>query len=194
MYPFGHSQISMSGDDNGYQNQFLFYEKRRISKLLADDIAVTDGEFYYIWNDLFRDWFPSPDGWAVYQEKYVKVSPAFRVAVTVAANGESIQDGDFDRAVGRKLVLVGVVKSSLRWTTKGQEDVLMELERAMRETQSETGVSIVWGIAAIGFRWIAFKLEGQTRVEQQTNWSSDVLSVDSWQTMRDLVGTIKHSV
>lgn len=184
----------MSNDSNGYQQGVPRWEQRRLSKLLELGVAVTDGEFYYLWNDLLREWFPSPNGWAVYQEKFVEVSPAFRVAVTIDASGVSIQNGDFDRAEGRKLVLVGVVKSSVRWSEEGKEDVLKELEVAMSDCRSETGVSVVWGIAGIGFHWVALRQDGVTRPQIVTDWRNDVLSLDSWQAMKDLTETIKQSI
>ncbi|KAG8894822.1 hypothetical protein FRC01_012724, partial [Tulasnella sp. 417] len=122
-------------------------------------------EFYYVWNDLFREWFDSLYGWNVMQEQYADVSPSFKVAVAVDKSGASVQDGDYDRVAGRKLVLVAVVKSSLDWTSEGQEGGVKELEIAMRAVLSESRVPVVWGIAAIGFNWIALKQEGERRAD-----------------------------
>ncbi|KAG8948573.1 hypothetical protein FRC04_009475 [Tulasnella sp. 424] len=184
----------MSTDSNGYQQGAPRWEQGRLSKLLELGVAVTDGEFYHLWNYLLRDWFPIPNGWAVYQERLVESSPAFRVAVTIDANGVSIQDGGFNRAVGMKLALVGVVKSSVRWNEEGKEAVLKELEAAMSDCRLESGVSVVWGIAGIGFHWVALRQEDATRPQIVADWRSDVLSLDSWQAMKHLTETIKQSI
>ncbi|KAG8924892.1 hypothetical protein FRC01_010925 [Tulasnella sp. 417] len=147
-----------------------------------------------MWNEVLRQWFSDSFGWIVSQERYADVSPAFRVAVVVDESGTSIQDGTYDRAVESKLVALAVVKSPLQWTGEGQRDAVKELETAMKALLSESGVSVVWGIAAIGFNWIMLKQEGPLRAEQLTSWSDDVLSLDSWRAMRDLTDTIKRSV
>ncbi|KAG9049997.1 hypothetical protein FS837_008177 [Tulasnella sp. UAMH 9824] len=165
-----------------------------ISQLLEQGIEVWDGDFYHMWSAIFRAWFNSSLGWTVLQERYVETIPSFRVEVAIDANGVSIQDGEFDRAVQSKLALVVVVRSELKWTEQGQKNILEELETAMRETLLESGIPVVWRIAAIGFHWIAFSQEGPARAERLTEWRNDILSPGSWQAMRDLFDTIKRSI
>ncbi|KAG8900926.1 hypothetical protein FRC00_010128, partial [Tulasnella sp. 408] len=126
-----------------------------------------------MWNAILRAWLDPSLGWRVLQQRYAENIPSFRVKVPIDANGTSIQDGDFERAVREKPVLVTVVRSELKWTAQGQENTLEVLEAAMRETLSESKVPVIWGIAAIGFRWIAFKQEGLARAERLIEWRSD---------------------
>ncbi|KAG8894808.1 hypothetical protein FRC01_012730 [Tulasnella sp. 417] len=81
----------------GYRNCPLQFEQRIISQLLDQGTPVEHWEFYYMWNDLFREWFDSLYGWIVMQEQYADVSPSFKVAVAVDKSGASVQDGDYDR-------------------------------------------------------------------------------------------------
>lgn len=184
----------MAEDFDEHIREHISFECRMISRLHEQGIEVWDGDFYHMWSAIFRAWFDSSLGWTVLQERYVEKIPSFRVEVAIDANGVSIQDGDFERAVRSKLALVAVVRSELKWTEQGQENILEELETAMRETLLESGVAVVWGIAAIGFHWIAFRQEGLARAERLTEWRSDVTSLDSRQAMRDLLDTIKQSV
>ncbi|KAG8929595.1 hypothetical protein FRC01_004089, partial [Tulasnella sp. 417] len=188
--------ISMSKvtQDCQYEDCFIYLEQKRISRLLEQGIVVGEWEYYYMWNHLLREWFPFPRGWMVYQEAELEVSPSFRVKVVLDTSGASVQDGDFNWAVGSKPVLVAVVRSALKWTDAGRENILNELKTAMREALSESQVSVVWGIAALGFRWIAFKKEGLAGAERLFDWRGDVLSPDSWRAMRDLADTMKQSV
>lgn len=184
----------MSEDFNEHIRWCISVERRRISRLLEEGIAVGDGDFYFMWNNIFRGWFDTSLGWTVSQERYVEDIPSFKVKATMDSNDISIQDGDWDRAVRSKLVLVAVVRSELKWSDQGQENILEELETAMRETLSASGVPVVWGIAAIGYHWIAFKQEGLASAERLTEWRSDILSPDSRQAMRDLSNAIKQLV
>ncbi|KAG8924893.1 hypothetical protein FRC01_010926, partial [Tulasnella sp. 417] len=189
-------QISMSKvtQDRQYEDWFVYYEQERISQLLERGVVVGEGEYYHMWNHLLREWFTLLRGWKVLQESQLEVSPSFEVEVLFDASGASVQDGDFNRVVGSKPVLVVVVRDALKWTDAGRENILSEVETAMTEALSESQVSVVWGIAALGFRWIAFKKEGLARTERLFDWRSDVLSLDSWRAMRDLADTMKQSV
>lgn len=184
----------MSEDSNEYEDWFIYLEHSRISLLLEQGTEVEEPEFYFMWNHIFREWFSLSRGWMVLQERYVENIPSFTVKAVIDARGVSVQDGGLERAVDSKVVLVAVVRHALKWTDEGQENILDEMENAMRKTLSESEVSVVWGIAAIGFRWIAFKHEGNARTERLTSWRTDVLSSDSWHAMRDLFDTIKQSV
>ncbi|KAG8894823.1 hypothetical protein FRC00_008409, partial [Tulasnella sp. 408] len=175
----------MSGP-NEYEDYFIYTEQERLSQLLEQGVEVEEPEFYFMWNHIFREWFPLSRGWMVLQQRYVEVTPSFTVKVVLDASGASVHDNILSRGVGSKVALVAVVRHALKWTDEGREHVMEELQTAMRAALSGGGVSIVWGIAAIGFHWKAFKQESLAKVDRVTEWRSEVLSPDSWQAMRDL--------
>lgn len=55
----------------------------------------------------------------------------------------------------------------------------------------ERGMSAIWGVAAVGFRWMAVKMERSNKIESIVDWKNDVLDFESSEIMRNLAHTIK---
>ncbi|KAG9050497.1 hypothetical protein FS837_004991 [Tulasnella sp. UAMH 9824] len=186
-----------TGNEGYDPDSDLFDEQAMISRKVASKMTVRNNDFYYLWNEVLRLWFLGTDGWKVRQQKVTKFTiPTFEVNVRCNSGGRWVQNvvRPHEMYFDEKHVILAVVKSALRWSDEGQKNVLMELQTIMQDRLSKTGVPVVWGIAAIGWQWMAVKEERSGAVQELISWKSDVLSLESWRAMKEMADSIKESV
>ncbi|KAG8946961.1 hypothetical protein FRC04_011256 [Tulasnella sp. 424] len=164
----------------------LLIEQHRIRAISsAYNVPFKQIDIDYIWFEAFRTWFPTSNGWKVRLLNGTdSFTVGFKVCVNVDSDGQSIQDGNRERLASEQIVILD----------RDDAVALQELKSIMEEVSWECGMSAVWGVAAVGFRWMAVKKERSAKVESIVDWKNDVLDFESSEIMRNLAHTIKGSV
>lgn len=174
----------------------LLIEQHRIRAISsAYNVPFKQMDIDYIWSEAFRTWFPTSNGWKVrLLNRTDSFTVGFKVCVNVDSDGRSIQDGNRERLASEKIVILSVINIPSQSSDRNDAAALQELKSIIEEVSWECGMSAVWGVAAVGFRWMAVKKERSAKVESIVDWKNDVLDFESSEIMRNLAHTIKGSV